>query len=53
VNGNLGNEFTVTACDLGNPGAGIDTFSIDVTGPSLSYHKAGTISAGDIRLHGR
>jgi hypothetical protein len=51
VNGRIGYGFTVTGCDLANPGAGVDTFSIDVTGPSLSYHKAGVISAGDIRLH--
>lgn len=51
VNGNSGSDFTVTACDLASPGAGIDTFSIDVTGPSVSYHRSGVLVAGDVKLH--
>ena len=38
-------------CDLGPAGTGKDTFSIDVTGPNLTYSKAGTLVTGDIRRH--
>jgi hypothetical protein len=51
VNGHAGYTFRATGCDLGVPGAGKDTFSIDVVGPNFSYSKAGTLFAGDIRRH--
>jgi hypothetical protein len=51
VNGRLGYRLAFTVCDNANPGAGADTFTIDVTGPSFAYHKAGTLSTGDIHLH--
>jgi hypothetical protein len=51
VNGQLGYQLAFTGCDIANPGAGFDTFSLDVTGPSFAYHKAGTLKTGDIHLH--
>jgi hypothetical protein len=52
VNGQPGYTFRVSACDLAEPGAGKDTFNIDVTGPnSFSYHNGGTITDGNIQAH--
>jgi hypothetical protein len=51
VNGSAGYTFRATGCDLGPAGTGKDTFSIDVTGPNLTYSKAGTLVSGDIRRH--
>jgi hypothetical protein len=52
VNQQSGYRFTVTACDLGEPGAGHDFFSIDMTGPNgFTYHKEGTITDGNIQIH--
>jgi len=42
---NNGDGFTVTvdfACDNGEPGVGVDTFEISVTGPGFSYSSKGT-----------
>ena len=41
-------NYTVKACDYGDPGRGHDTFSITVTG-DVTYSRSGTIAAGDER----
>jgi hypothetical protein len=51
VNNALGYRFAFTGCDVAKPGAGFDTYTLDVTGPSFAYHKAGTLTSGDIHLH--
>lgn len=51
VNKQEGYRFTVTACDNADPGANQDTFSIQVTGPSFSYNRGGTITDGNIQFH--
>jgi hypothetical protein len=51
VNGALGYRLAFSGCDLANPGAGFDTYTLDVSGPAFAYHKAGTLTSGDIHLH--
>jgi hypothetical protein len=51
VNDSPGYRFAFSGCDLANPGAGVDTYTLDVTGSSFAYHKAGTLRSGDIHLH--
>jgi hypothetical protein len=51
VNDALGYRFAFSGCDVANPGAGFDTYTLDVTGPSFAYHKAGTLTSGDIHMH--
>jgi hypothetical protein len=41
-------RFFVETCDNANPGAGADTFSIDV--PDRPYSKSGTLNEGDIAV---
>ncbi len=43
-----GLDFTATACDNGEPGKDVDTFSIQL---SDSYSNSGVISGGNIQLH--
>jgi hypothetical protein len=40
--------FEVNACDVSEPGAGADTFTIDL---SNGYHASGTLSGGNIQIH--
>lgn len=51
VNRQLGFTYTVNACDIGEPGAGKDTFSIRVTGPNFFYQNQGTLTSGNIQIH--
>jgi hypothetical protein len=51
VNGAGSYEFTATARDVAHNGAGSDTFSISLNGPSGTYQRSGTLSAGDLHLH--
>ena len=50
-------SFTVTfACDNGEPGVGVDTFEISVTGPGVSYSSTGlegapVLTGGNLQLH--
>ena len=48
INGVSGYTFTVTASDNGNPGAGKDTFSIQL---SNGYSASGVLAGGNIKLH--
>jgi hypothetical protein len=41
-------RFFIETCDNANPGAGADTFSIDV--PDRPYQKSGTLTEGDIAI---
>lgn len=41
-------RFFVDACDNANPGAGADTFSVDL--PDRPYSKSGTLNEGDIAI---
>ena len=41
--------FQVTVTDNAEPGAGSDTFSIDV--PALGYTRSGTLDGGNIQVH--
>jgi len=51
VNQQPGYRFQVTACDVAEPGAGKDTFRIDLTGPGgFSYSRQGTISEGNVQI---
>ena len=48
-NGNLGYNYTATACDNGEPGAGQDNFTIQVSGPGgYSYQRSGTLTKGNV-----
>lgn len=40
--------FFIDACDNANPGAGADTFSVDL--PDRPYSKSGTLTEGDIAI---
>lgn len=52
VNGELGYRFRAQACDAADPGAGKDSFQIQVTGPNgFSYQKGGTLTGGDVHMH--
>jgi hypothetical protein len=51
VNDALGYRFAFSGCDVAKPGAGFDTYTLDVTGPSFAYHAAGTLASGDFHLH--
>ena len=52
LNQQPGYSFRVTACDMANPGAGKDTFTIHVFGPNgFFYSKEGTLTEGNIVLH--
>jgi hypothetical protein len=54
VNGQLGYGLSFTGCDNASPGAGADTYALDITGPGgFSFHIARTVSTGDIKLHAR
>jgi hypothetical protein len=47
-----GYSFTVNrACDNGEPGVGLDTFDISVSGPGVSYSRNGTLTGGNLQLH--
>ena len=48
VNGSGTYGFEVNACDMGEPGAGTDTFSIAM---SDGYSAGGTLGGGNIQLH--
>ena len=48
INGVSGYTFTVTATDNGNPGAGKDMFSIQL---SNGYSASGVLAGGNIMLH--
>jgi len=50
VNKQPGYSYTVQACDNGNPGAGNDTFSINVSGANFSYSNSGTLTSGNIQV---
>lgn len=50
VNKQPGYSYSVQACDNGNPGAGTDTFSIQVSGPNFAYTNSGTITSGNIQV---
>ena len=51
VNGQLGYGLSFTGCDNADPGAGADTYTLDVTGPS-GFHVAvaRTVRSGDIKV---
>jgi hypothetical protein len=51
VNRQPGYDYTVNACDDGEPGAGKDTFFISVSGPNFSYSNGGFITSGNIQIH--
>jgi len=52
VNNADGYSFTVKrACDNGEPGIGLDTFDISVSGPGVSYSRSGTLTGGNLQLH--
>ena len=54
VNGKAGYTYTVIVQDLKEPGAGKDTFRIQITGPSgaLSYDSLeGVLTAGNVQVH--
>jgi len=48
LNGEPGHIFTVKACDNGEPGQGVDTFSISIDN---NYSRSGTLTRGNIQLH--
>jgi hypothetical protein len=48
VNGTYGFGFDVRACDMGEPGADSDTFSITM---SDGYSAGGTLGGGNIQIH--
>ncbi|HVH31135.1 MAG TPA: choice-of-anchor P family protein [bacterium] len=48
VNGQSGFAFTVDVADNGEPGAGVDTFALQV---SNGYNASGTLGGGNIQLH--
>jgi hypothetical protein len=50
ANGATPCNFTVTVQDNGEPGNGVDTFTITVTGV-VSDSQAGTITKGNIQVH--
>src|SRR6266705_1038871 len=50
VNQKPGYQYTVHACDNGEPGAGKDTFFISVTGSNFSYSNGGFITEGDVQI---
>jgi hypothetical protein len=50
VNQQPGYSYTAQACDNGNPGAGNDTFSINVSGANFSYANSGTLTSGNIQM---
>jgi hypothetical protein len=52
VNGRLGYGLSFAGCDNANPGAGVDTYTLDATGPGgFTFHIARTVRSGDIKLH--
>ena len=53
VNGQPGYRFRVDACDNADPGAGMDTFGIRVTGPGNFVYSKGPapITEGNIQIH--
>ena len=53
VNGQPGYRFRVDACDNADPGAGMDTFGIRVTGPGTFVYSKGPapITEGNIQIH--
>jgi hypothetical protein len=52
VNDVEGYGFTVnSACDNGDPGVGLDSLDISVTGPGLSYGRSGKLTGGNLQLH--
>jgi hypothetical protein len=53
VNGNSGYTYTVTVQDNGEPGAGHDTFSIQVHNPSAIpiYSASGIFGGGNTEIH--
>jgi len=52
VNNVDGYNFTVnSACDNGEPGVGLDSLDISVTGLGLSYGRKGTLTGGNLKLH--
>jgi hypothetical protein len=52
VNDVDGYRFTVNrACDNDEPGIGIDSFDISVSGPGISYSRKGTLTGGNLQLH--
>ena len=54
VNGMDGFTATVTVCDFGEPGAGVDWFSIAVyDDEGLAYEREDILSGGNIQLHRR
>jgi hypothetical protein len=50
VNDQPGYTYRVDACDLGEPGAGKDTFAIDLKGPNFTYHRDGTLTDGNLQF---
>ena len=48
VNGDPGHPFVLIVQDNGNPGAGSDTFRLDVDGLTVA---AGTLSDGNVKIH--
>jgi hypothetical protein len=48
VNGQSGFTFTVDVADNGEPGAGVDTFALQL---SNGYAASGTLGGGNIQLH--
>jgi len=53
VNNVDGYNFTVnSACDNGEPGVGLDSLDISVTGPGgFSYGRSGKLTGGNLQLH--
>ncbi|HET6203880.1 MAG TPA: post-COAP-1 domain-containing protein [Planctomycetota bacterium] len=48
IDGVSGFTYTADVCDLGEPGAGVDTFSITL---STGYSASGLLQGGNIQLH--
>jgi hypothetical protein len=53
VNGQPGCSYSVTVTDSGNPGAGHDTFTLQLSGTCGfgGYSASGTLGGGDIKIH--
>jgi len=48
LNGEPGHIFTVNACDNGEPGKGVDSFTINI---DANYSRSGKLTRGNIQLH--
>ena len=52
VNGATGYSYVARGCDNRQPGAGLDTFEITVTGPAgFTYTRSGVLTGGNLESH--